>query len=418
MTLASTDDKLWTKDLVLAFVANFFVSLDFYLLMTTMALYAVERFAVADATSGLASSMFIIGAVLARLVAGNLVDLAGRRRVLLVSLVVFVAASFCYLPAGSVGVLLAVRGVHGVAFGFASTAAMAIAQSIIPLKRRAEGTGYFTLSNTLATAIGPSIALVLVHGPGYDALFAAGIAAGVLALGAALFLRTPDRTLEPEERARLRRFHPRDLLHPAVLPIASVMLAGAVGYSGIIAFLNSYAREHALESGASMFFVVYAVVLFGARLFVGRLQDRRGENVVVHGAIVAFALGLAALGLARTDALLVIAGGLCGLGFGTLMSALQAVAVSKVPTARVGVAISTHLFMVDLGVGLGPVALGALLGMLDLSALYLVLAALVAASALTYHLVHGRKAGRRAPQVEVVSVTAGAPERALADANA
>src|SRR5690606_33490978 len=124
--------------------------------------------------------------------------------------------------------------------------------------------------------------------------------------------------------------------------------------------------EHALESGASMFFVVYAVVLFGARLFVGRLQDRRGENVVVHGAIVAFALGLAALGLARTDALLVIAGGLCGLGFGTLMSALQAVAVSKVPTARVGVAISTHLFMVDLGVGLGPVALGALLGMLDL----------------------------------------------------
>lgn len=51
------------------------------------------------------------------------------------------------------------------AFAVASTAAMALAQSLIPASRRAEGTGYFTLSLTIATAIGPFVALLLVRGP-------------------------------------------------------------------------------------------------------------------------------------------------------------------------------------------------------------------------------------------------------------
>lgn len=418
MTRAAAKEPLWTKDLVLASVANLFISLVFYMLMTTMALYAVERFGASDATSGLASSMFVIGAVVARLFAGNLVDLLGRRRVLTWCLVVFVLASASYFPVDSLGALLGVRAVHGVAFGLASTAAMAIAQSLIPASRRAEGTGYFTLSSTLATAVGPSVALVLVHGPGYPALFTAGTVAAALAASAALLVRTPDRRPSPQERARLRRFHPRDMLHPAVLPVASVMLVGAVGYSGVLAFLNSYAIEKGLERGASLYFVVYAVVLFAARLVVGRLQDRRGDDDVVYGAIAAFVVGMVLLGVARDDATVVAAGGFTGLGFGTLMSALQAVAVGKVPPTRIGVAISTHFFMVDLGVGLGPVVLGAVLGVLGLDGTYLVLAGVVAASALPYHLVHGRAYRRRAERAAAGDASPAAAAEALAPAGA
>src|SRR5699024_2760426 len=105
--------KLFTRDFVLASVANLFISMVFYLLMTSMALYAVERFQASDSAAGLASSAFIIGAVVARLFAGKLLALVGRKPLLLVSLAVFVIASILYIPSDSLCLLLIVRFVHG-----------------------------------------------------------------------------------------------------------------------------------------------------------------------------------------------------------------------------------------------------------------------------------------------------------------
>ena len=402
MTRNSAKERIWTRDLVFAWIVNFFLAFVFYMLMTTMALYAVDRFGASDTLGGLASSVFVIGATVARLFAGNLVDLVGRRRMLTIALVVFLVAALSYLPIDgieSVGLLLVVRAIHGAAFAVGNTAVMTMAQSIIPRSRRAEGTGYFTLSMTLATAIGPSLALALVHGPGYTWLFTTTAVAAVLAMVAALFLRAPDKMPSPEQRARLRRFHPRDMLHPDVIPVASFMFVLAIGYSGVLTFLNSYADERGLATGASLFFLAYAITLFAARLIMGPLQDRRGDNLVVYISIAAFAVSLATLGLATTNVVLVLAGALMGLGFGTLMSALQSIAVSRVPMPRIGLAISTHFFMLDLGIGLGPILLGVLLHQLGYDQMYLVLAGVVVVSTALYHLVHGRvdRAKQNAP---------------------
>ena len=284
MTRGANKEPLWTRDLVLASLVNLCLAFVFYALMTTMAMYAVERFGASDTIGGLASSVFVIGAMVARLFAGNLVDLIGRRRALVISLAVFAAASLGYLPVdslNSLAALLVVRVIHGMSFAVAATAATAIAQALIPPSRRAEGTGYFTLTLTLATAVGPFLALMLVRGPGYTALFAAGSVAAALAMIMALLLRSPDIPLSPQERTRLRRFHPSDMLHLAVVPVAAFMFVTSVGYSGVVTFLESHAGERGLESGAKVFFLVYAAVLFLARLVAGRLQDRRGANVVV-----------------------------------------------------------------------------------------------------------------------------------------
>lgn len=56
-------EKLWTKRFSLALGVSFFISMVFYLLMTTMALYAVHEFSAGQVASGLASSVFVIGAV-------------------------------------------------------------------------------------------------------------------------------------------------------------------------------------------------------------------------------------------------------------------------------------------------------------------------------------------------------------------
>lgn len=172
----------------------------------------------------------------------------------------------------------------------------------------------------------------------------------------------------------------------------------------MLTYLHPHAGRSGLEGGASGFFLAYAVVLVGARLVAGRIQDRHGPAPVVAVASVAFAAGLALLAVGRSDVAVVVAGGLVGLGFGTLMSAMQAVAVGRVSRQRIGVALSTHYFMVDLGIGLGPVLLGLVVTATGFRTMYAVLAGVVVVSLGTYLLVSRRARpiydadGRQAPR--------------------
>lgn len=388
-------DRLWTRNYTLALGVSFFLSLVFYLLMTTMALYAVDEFGAGDAVAGLASSIFVLGAVVVRVGAGVAVDRLGRRRVLLASLVVFAVASLAYFPADGLAALLVARVIHGVAFGMAHTAAGAVVQSLIPATRRAEGTGYLGATTTLATALGPFLAVILRDQQGYDSLFVASSAAAFLALGGALWLQAPQAGPAPQPAGR--RAAP---IEARALPIASFVLLGAVAYSGVIAFLNPYALSLDLTAAAAAFFLVYAAVVLVLRPVIGRLQDRRGDDVVMYPSIAAFAAGLALLAAARGSLTLLLAAGLLGLGWGTILSAGQAVAVTKAPITRVGTVVATYFLMLDLGMGLGPILLGLLVEELGYRWMYLALAGLTLLSTVVYRAVHGgaRARGRSGEQ--------------------
>ncbi|WP_423447148.1 MFS transporter [Kocuria sp. KSNUG] len=381
-------ERLVTPTFVVAWVVNFLQYLTFYMLVTTMALYAVKSFAASDAVGGFASSAFVVGATLARLVSGYLVDVLGRRRMLLIALVVVAVACALYIPAGSLPVLIAVRMVHGFGYAFASTAVMTIAQSVIPDSRRGEGTGYFALGTTLATAIGPALGLFLVGNLDYTWLFWTTLATAVLGLVLGIFLREP--LAQQEAKAERSKFSLSDIAHPSVLPIGSFMLVVGVCYAGVITYLNAYAEDRGVTTGAALFFVAYAVAMLVMRLVLGKVQDQRGDNVVVYMGLICFAVALGILAVATQDWQVVVAGAMTGLGYGTLMPAAQAIAVSAVPAHKLGTGISTLLLLMDVGVGIGPVVLGLLLSATGFGTMYTVLAVLVVVAALLYHAVHGR----------------------------
>ena len=388
-------ERLWTKGFVLVLGVGFCISTVFYLLITTMALYAAEEFNAGDAAAGLASSIFVIGAVSARLFAGAAADRLGRRRVTLVALVVFVLAGAAYFLADSLAVLLVVRVLHGMSFGTAHTAVSAIAQSLIPSSRRAEGTGYFGASSTLATAVGPLIAVLLLRSAGGPGLFTTAVAGGVLALGGVLLMRVPRSEADPASGTRHRPRRLGALLEPRAIPIALFMLTVGIAYSGVLAFLNSYAEQLDLTSAAAVFFLVYSVVVLALRLPIGRLQDVRGDNVVLYPAIVAFAAGLLVLAVAQSGTAFLLAAALMGAGWGTILSGAQAIAVASAPIQNVGKVIATFFVVLDTGVGLGPIALGLLLGATDYRTMYLLLAALTLVSAVVYYFAHGRRSSPR-----------------------
>lgn len=175
-------ERIASPTFVLAWVVSFLQFLAFYALVTTMAVYAVRQFAASDAGAGLASSAFVIGATLSRVVTGHVVDRFGKRRVLVVALVAVALSCTLYLVASSLPALVAVRMLHGASYAFASTAVMALAQAAIPDGRRAEATGHLALGTTLATAIGPALGLFLAGSIGYAWLFRATLGITVVSL--------------------------------------------------------------------------------------------------------------------------------------------------------------------------------------------------------------------------------------------
>ena len=216
----------------------------------------------------------------------------------------------------------------------------------------------------------------------------------MLGLVLGVFLREPlvKREAQANQEVDKQRaaFSLSDIAHPAVLPIGSFMLVVGVCYAGVITYLNAYAEDRGVTTGAALFFVAYAVAMLIMRLVLGKVQDQRGDNVVVYLGLVCFAVALGILAVANQDWQVVVAGAMTGLGYGTLMPAAQAIAVNAVPAHKLGTGISTLLLLMDVGVGVGPVILGLLLSAAGFGAMYAVLAVLVVVAAVLYHAVHGR----------------------------
>lgn len=145
----------------------------------------------------------------------------------------------------SLVLLIIGRIVQGIGYALASTATMTIVQSIIPASRRAEGTGYFALGSTMATALGPALGLFLVESFTYNILFWVTLGTAVLGLvlGGVLHQHPNERAAAAAHQTRPPRFSLRAIVAPQVIPIGCFMLLAGVSYSGVLTYLLSYSEE-------------------------------------------------------------------------------------------------------------------------------------------------------------------------------
>ncbi|MCF3944347.1 MFS transporter [Oceanobacillus alkalisoli] len=385
-------EKLWTKDFIMVSTTNFLLFVSFYILMVTLAMYSIEQFNVSGSIAGLASSIFVLGAVLVRPVAGNLIATVGRKKLLIFGLALFLVMALVYFPVNTIGWMLLIRFVHGFAFGITTTATGTIAVDVIPPSRRGEGLGYFATSNNFAMAIGPFVGLITLQYLSQDMIFVITTGMSIIALVTALFMNVPEiesKYLEKEKRQK--RFKLSDYFEGSALPISIFMLIVGVANSSILSFISTYAVEINLVDAASFFFVMYAVFLLLSRPVTGRMYDEKGENSVMYPSIALFGIGLVILSQASNGIFLLIAGAIIGVGFGTLQSSAQTIAVSTVPHQRVGLATATFFTFYDLGMGIGPFLLGYLIRVTGFRGLYLAMSVIAFLALPIYYFLHGRK---------------------------
>lgn len=404
---------IWTRDFVLATCTNLLLATSFMATIVTMAPYAVHDLGASEPQAGAVASIFVVGALLSRPLAGRYLDVIGRRRIALIGIALQVVSMGLYLLATSLPLVLGVRILHGVAFGFVNTALAASVISLLPPRRRSEGTGYFGMSGVIAGALGPVTGLTLYLTASAQVMFIAGVGIVLCALVLALFLRLPSPPPPPTatlpavasssgttpsgRRLRRHSIGPvlRSLLEPAVLPVASVMLLAGAGFGSVMTYLSLYNDRIGMGELTTVFFVVYSVAVLAVRPFAGRMHDRRGDNTIIYPALLFLAVALAVIGIARDPWVLLLGAVFLAMGFGTLMSSMQAIAVTVAPRDRVGVATASFFLMLDIGTGLGPVLLGFAVATLGYSPMYLVMAAVMVLGVLQYHLTHGGTSRRR-----------------------
>ncbi|KIZ19571.1 MFS transporter [Streptomyces natalensis] len=194
------------------------------------------------------------------LLGGSLGDLYGRRRVFVIGVVWFAAASLLCGLAPNAGVLIAARALQGVGGALLTPGSLALMQAVFHPDDRARAVGAWSGLGGVAAAVGPFLGGWLVDGPGWRWVFFVNVPLAAVCVPVAL-------RHVPETRERGVREHRGFDVPGAVL--------GALALAGV-----TYALIAAPDRGASPAVVVPAVIglLLGAA-FV-RVERRRPDPML------------------------------------------------------------------------------------------------------------------------------------------
>jgi MFS family permease len=249
--------------------------------------------------------------------------------------------------------------VHGAAFGIALPVAISIAANIIPVERRGEGMAYYlSLGGALGAATGPFLGMFIIQHGSYNIIFMVCTIFAVLSLVIAFILSIPEVKLTAEQLNETKELKFSRLFAIKAIPISIVGAVIYFCYSSVVTFLSAYSREINLIEIASFFFVFSSIAILISRPFVGRLFDSKGENIVMYPAILIFMIGLIILSQIHHGVTLMLSGVLIGIGLGNINSSGNTIAIKVVPPHQTGLAVSTFLTSMDMGLGIGPFILG------------------------------------------------------------
>ncbi|MFC5731812.1 MFS transporter [Cytobacillus gottheilii] len=389
---------LWTKDFLGISFISFFLFIGFYILLTALPLYVLDDLHGTEADVGLVTACFLISAVLCRPFTGKWINGIGRKKLLLISLCIFFISSFLYLLADSIPFLLALRFIHGIGFGVATTATGTIVADVIPDERKGEGLGYYALFMNIAMVAGPFTGLTIIRSFSFDALFILVAILALFGLLLSLIVKVPER--KPLQKVR-EKLSFASFFEASAIPVAIVGGILAFAYSGILSFISVYATELGLLKAASYFFVVFAAFIILSRPFTGKWFDLYGSHIIIYPAIVIFAVGMFVLSQASGAFVFLLAGGLIGLGFGTLSPSLQTMAINRAAPEKRGLATSTFFTFFDSGFGISSYALGVVAAYMSIGSLYSILSVVILLTVIPYYFLCHYQGGRRTQQTDL-----------------
>lgn len=360
-----TQERLWNRNFWRVMIANFSLFFAFYLLTPLLPLYLVERFDATKDVVGVVLSGYTLTALFARPFSGFLVDTFPRKKVLMICFALFFIFFGGYLGASSLLLFTIVRTLHGAPFGALTVANSTMAIDVLPSSRRNEGIGYYGLSNNLAMAIAPTVAIYLYRlTDNFQLLF--WLALVVAGLGMMVVSPLPSSPKGEENKSSGKQMETTPLhrgrgwvswdrffLLRGWLLAVNMMFFGLC-FGVMSNYLAIYSKEvMGITGGTGTWFLLVSVGLMASRL-QGARALREGKLVMnaAEGTIIScfayllFVLSPNEIGYYGSAILL-------GLGNGHMWPAFQNMIINIAHHNERGTANSTILTSWDLGLGLG-----------------------------------------------------------------
>lgn len=383
-------DSIWTKPFISLFFTNLAIFTIFFSLIATLPLYAKDVLNRTDEEAGLLISIFLLAAIFCRPLTGKILELVGKRKMLLICLLLFLLCTVLYYFIHSFTGLLVLRFMQGIWFSIATTAAGTLAADHIPIHRRGEGLGYFAMSTNLAVVIGPMIGLLIIQSLSFEVLFI--LLSSLMLVGSFIALSIPIDRVTKKERPHFK-LRIDDLFEKKALPISLLGSLLSFSYASVLSYVSIYAQQKDLLSLASTFFLVFAAAMVLTRPFTGRIFDEKGPPYILIPAFCFYLIGLVTLAFMNSPFPFMLAGIFFGLGYGGLVPSLQTLAIQVANRERFGYATATFFTFFDLGIAVGSYVLGIIAISFGYQNMYLLSAFIVLLAFTAYLKMNQRKRG-------------------------
>ena len=344
-------DKLWNANYLKAWSANFTLYFSFMVVTPLFPLYLSEVFGATKDQTGMVLSGYALTALLIRPFSGFLVDSFPRKLVLLVCYGLFALFFGGYLVAGSLLFFCILRTLHGAPMGATTVANSTVAIDVLPSSRRAEGIGYYGLSNNLGTAIAPTIGMLIYQWThNYDLIFLISLLTASIGFFINSTLKLKPRPLvELKTPVSLDRF-----ILLKGMPEALCIALYSFSYGVVSTYIAIYAKEElGITTGTGFFFTLLCVGLISSRLVGARgLRKGRVTENATSGVIISL-IGYLVFAAFHNAWGFYGAAFIVGLGNGHMFPAFQTMFINLAPNSQRGTANSTLFTAWETGVGLG-----------------------------------------------------------------
>lgn len=380
---ANQSNRILTSSFIRLFLVSSILAFSTQFQATTFPLY-VQTLGGKLAVAGLMTSVYMGASALCKPFIGKILHDHPRKRMLIIGGIIFSMFLFSYRYIQIIPLLLLVRACSAPFYSACSTAATTMTTDLLPEDRLLEGLGYYNLSQTLATALGPSIALFLIEYYSYPTLFLAG---AILALVAILVGSTvkydepvlrrrvestvaekPNETAQEScqensgEHSKAKgKLSLRDMAEGIINPgtgiPALMLLMIMLGTSGIVTYLPTWAKTVHVEN-IGIFFTVQAIALALSRAFVGCITKKVGISATVAASTILITICLLGITFTRSIWVLLVLAFIYGIGLGAVVPSLHTIAILHTSKDNRGMANSIIQMANEVGICISSVTLG------------------------------------------------------------
>lgn len=384
---------VWSIRYAHLLLTEFFLQIGLSVTRPIVSLYALELGSTVG-VAGALSGMLAIAALVARPISGSLSDRFGKPSLLVLSCLLFDFSAVGIVLTGNLIALGVLLFVQGLAFAMKSTVVIALVAELIPEEKIGAGVGWMSLAYTASQAVGPLIGSAVGWQFGYSEVFNLSVCFLSVGLLLALMFQFTGRSTklnsknngfwhrhngvrEPAKNAT------RSFLYASALPLSLVAGLLMVSQGTLAGFVLFVGNERGI-SGASLYFLCYALANFLSRPIAGRMSDRRSASFVVKPMLLVSIAAVLCLALTYNALGVLLGGLLMGVGQGSAYSVLQSESVRGVPSDKSGRAANTFYIGPDIGMGLGPAIIGLIIQSFGVTVGLLVCASLTAVSYLVF----------------------------------